>query len=78
MVKKEVVELGGEKITIKKDALRNQLKVPKSYTFTKTDLKPLMKVDVGNKFKFLGKEFKMTKLMKSRINLAFNLMNRKK
>lgn len=72
------VELDGEKVKFKEGGLRNQLKVPKDYKFKKSQLQKLAKMETGSQFDFLGKEFKMTKLMKQRINFAITLMSRKK
>jgi len=62
---------------IKKGALRRQLKVPDSYTFTRTALSRINTTDVGQKFKFKGNEFKMTPLLKKRISFAITLMKMK-
>tara|TARA_A100001391_G_scaffold2701_2_gene2457 strand:- start:69 stop:305 length:237 start_codon:yes stop_codon:yes gene_type:complete len=72
--KTQVVELDGEKVKIKKGALRDMLGVPKSYKFNKTSLKRINKTDIGKSFEFQGKRFKMTNLMKKRITLAITLM----
>jgi hypothetical protein len=69
-MKTETIEFGGEKIKIKEGALRKQLKMKKDEKFTKAELNKLSKVEDGKKFKFHGREFKMTKLMKRRIGLA--------
>ncbi len=63
---------------IKKGALRRQLKVPASYTFTRAALTRINATDVGQKFKFKGNEFKMTSLLKKRISFAITLMKMKK
>jgi hypothetical protein len=73
-VKTGEVELDGEKVKFKEGALRTMLKVPKSHKFTKTELNKLKKVKTGEKFSFLGKEFKKTALMAKRINFALVLM----
>ncbi len=73
-MKKQSIQLGGKKITIKKDALRNMLGVPQSYRFNVSTLKRLNKTDVGGSFTFQNKRFKMTTLMKKRITLAITLM----
>ena len=75
-MKKEVVELGGEDITIKKGALHRQLRTPAGYKFSSMELKRLNKNEVGSKFKFKGKEFTMTPLLKKRITLGINLMKK--
>lgn len=68
--------LDGEKVKFKEGGLRNQLKVPKDYKFSKSDLNKLDKVKTGDKFTFLGKEFKKTPLMAKRISFALTLMKR--
>ena len=70
------VVLDGEKIKFKEGGLRQQLKVPKSHKFTKSELNKLKKIKTGEKFEFLGKEFKKTPLMAKRINFALTLMQR--
>ena len=70
--------LDGEVVKFKEGGLRNQLKVPKDHTFTKTELMKLQKIPEGEKFSFLGKDFKKTKLMSQRINFALTLMKSKK
>lgn len=70
--------LDGEVVKFKEGGLRNQLKVPKDHTFTKTELMKLQKIPEGDKFSFLGKDFKKTKLMSQRINFALTLMKSKK
>ena len=72
------VVLDGEKVKFKEGGLRNQLKVPKDYKFKITELRRLAKIPTGEKFSFLGKDFKMTKLMKQRINFGITLMSKKK
>ena len=37
-------------------------------------MRRLKKIEVGKKFKFNGREFKMTKLMKQRVSLGLTLM----
>lgn len=75
---KEEIELDGEKITIKKGALKRQLKVGPDYTFKIRELKKIQKVEKGETFDFHDKSFKMTPLMKSRVNLAITLMGKSK
>jgi len=75
---KEVAEIDGEKIEFKPGALRQQLGVPKEHTFKKMELRKLLKVENGEKFMFMGKEKKMTPLLKKRINFALVLMKGKK
>jgi hypothetical protein len=74
--KKEKVPLGGEEITIKKGALKRSLGVPESYTFKKSELEKLKKIEVGKEFSFKGKKRKMTELLKKRVTLALTLMKK--
>ena len=76
--KKEKIELEGKKIKIKKDALRDRLGLKANEKFNKRELQSINKTEVGDMFKFRGKSFKMTELMKKRITLAITLMSRKK
>ena len=46
----------------------------KGEKFTKSGLRKLSKIADGTKFKFMNRDFKMTKLMKQRINLGITLM----
>lgn len=73
----ETIELDGERVTFKKGALRKMLKVPDDYEFKKPVLRKLQKIEVGDKFDFLGKTRTMTSLMKKRINFALILMKGK-
>lgn len=59
---------------IKEGGLRKALKVDKDYKFTKTALSPLLKHDIGDKFKFQNKQFIMTDKLKKQIRLALNMM----
>lgn len=68
----------GEKITFKEGTLRSQLKMKKGDKFTKTEMNRLEKIPVGERFKFKGNDFKMTKLMKDRVELGKTLMGFKK
>jgi hypothetical protein len=70
----ETAEIDGDKIEFKKGALHRQLKVKDDYTFKKGELGKLLKVDNGEMFEFKGKSFKMTPLLKRRINFALVLM----
>lgn len=71
------VKLGGETVKFKKGGLRQQLAVPEKYKFKKTELQRINRTPVGDSFRFLDKQRKMTSLMKKRITLAINLMKRK-
>lgn len=59
---------------IKQGGLRSSLKVDKDYKFTKSKLQPLLKHDVGDKFKFENKSITMTDKIKKQIRLAINMM----
>ena len=71
---KEKVKTKTGTITFKKGTLRKQLKMKKGEKFTKSGLRKLSKIEDGIKFKFMNRDFKMTKLMKQRINLGITLM----
>jgi len=70
----QTVDIGGRKFKAREGALRKQLQVPESYKFTKSDLEKIKNVEDGKNFKFLGKEFVMTRLLKKRATLAIVLM----
>ena len=76
--KKEVVELGGEKVKFQKGGLKKSLGVSDDYTFSKPELERLKKHDVGKKFKYKGKDMQMTEKLKKQITLALTLMKSKK
>lgn len=76
--KKEEIIIDDEKIKFKKGALHRQLKVPQSYTFTKTELNKIKKIPAGQSFEFKGKTFKKTPLLSKRVNFALTLMGFKK
>jgi len=59
---------------IKKGGLHRSLKVPKTYTFKLSELERLNKKEEGTTFKFKGKNIKMTRLVKQRLQLAVNMM----
>ena len=59
---------------IKEGGLRSSLKVDKDYKFSKSKLQPLLKHDVGDKFKFENKSITMTDKIKKQIRLAINMM----
>ncbi len=60
--------------TIKEGGLRKSLKLPKDEKFTVNELSPLLKKEVGEKFKFKGNTFTMTERMKKQIQLAINMI----
>ena len=76
--KKEVVELGGEKVKFEKGGLKKSLQVPEDYTFKKAELERLKAHEVGKKFQFKGKKFEMDDKLKKQITLALTLMGSKK
>ena len=82
MVRKtETVELGGEKITFKKNALHRQLKVPTNKTIGVGNLKKIKKAALGSMVTISSssredKRFKVTPLMKKRAILGLNLSGR--
>jgi hypothetical protein len=59
---------------IKEGGLHRSLKVPKTYTFKLAELERLNKKSEGTTFRFKGKDIKMTKLVKKRLQLAVNMM----
>ena len=63
--KKEVVELGGEKVKFEKGGLKKSLGVPEDYTFKKTELERLKKHEVGKKFTYKGKKMTMDEKLKN-------------
>tara|TARA_R100000773_G_C4206319_1_gene107110 strand:+ start:166 stop:462 length:297 start_codon:yes stop_codon:yes gene_type:complete len=77
-MKKEVVELDGEKVEFKKGGLKRSLQVPEDYTFKKAELERLKKHDIGKNFQFKGKKFTMNDKLKKQITLALTLMSSKK
>ena len=65
-----------EEIEFKEGTLRAMLRVPKDMKLTVPVLKKI-NVDVGKEFTFNGKKFKMTPLMKKRVQLGINLQSRR-
>jgi len=59
---------------IKPGALRKALDVDKDYNFSKSDLSPLLKFEIGKSFMFKGKKFIMSERLKKMIRLAINMM----
>jgi len=78
--KKETIKLGGEKISIKKGALRSMLGVPEGRDISMSLLNKIMGLDVGESFRnpYKKKEQKVTKLLKSRVSLGRTLKRMKK
>ena len=59
---------------VKEGTLRKALKLPTGEKFNRGELARALKTDNGGDFSFKGNKFKMTPLMKKRINLAVNMM----
>jgi|DEB0MinimDraft_4_1074332.scaffolds.fasta_scaffold86055_1 hypothetical protein len=57
---------------IKPGALKRQLRVPQDYKFKLKDLDKMAKTPNGESVMFEGKSFKMTPLLKRRVNFARN------
>ena len=73
-IKKETVEIDGEKITFKKGALRSMLKMKPSESLTKGMMRNALKVKDGGEVSFFGRRRKMTKLLRKRLNFGLVLM----
>tara|TARA_R100000655_G_C2907308_1_gene179913 strand:+ start:368 stop:664 length:297 start_codon:yes stop_codon:yes gene_type:complete len=73
--KTSTVELGGKKIPIKKDALRNQLKVPEGKKIPMSFLNKIIKAKTGDMVMnpFTKKEIKVTDLLTKRASLGRTL-----
>ena len=71
-------ESTGETLKFKEGTLRSQLKMKKGDKFTKAEMNRLDKISVGDRFKFKGNDFKMTQLLKDRVELGKTLMGFKK
>tara|TARA_R100000734_G_scaffold1076_1_gene1135 strand:+ start:140 stop:463 length:324 start_codon:yes stop_codon:yes gene_type:complete len=78
--KKETIKIGKEKITIKKDALRNMLSVPKDEDIPVSLLNKIKSAEVGDMVMnpFTKKNMKITALIKKRASLAKTLKGFKK
>jgi len=61
---------------IKEGGLHRSLKVDKDYTFKRSQLLRLLKMEVGESFKFEGKSIKMTERLKKQLQLGVNMMKR--
>jgi hypothetical protein len=70
--------IDGEKIKFKEGALHKQLKTPEGYTFKKSELEKMKKVENGDMLEFMGRKIKMTPLLKRRVTFALVLMRGKK
>ncbi len=77
---REEIELDGKKIEIKKGALSKQLGIPVEKDIPKSLLRKLKKMKIGESTDYKGKNIKITRLLKQRVNLAMTLkgMNKKK
>ena len=73
----ETVKLDGEKVTFKEGAMRKQMKMKATDTFTKSKLERIAKMETGKEFTMFGKKHKATPLLKRRANFALVLMKRK-
>tara|TARA_Y100000361_G_C11013652_1_gene265711 strand:- start:49 stop:510 length:462 start_codon:yes stop_codon:yes gene_type:complete len=72
----ETVELDGEKVSFRKGGLKKSLKVGDDYTFKRSELNKLKKVENGEMFTFHSKKMKMTPKLKKQIVLGLNLMKK--
>jgi hypothetical protein len=71
---KSTVRLGGKKIVMKKDALRNQLKVPEGRNIPMSLINKILKAEVGDEMSNpFGGKIKITALLKRRANLGKTL-----
>ena len=68
--------IDGKVIKFKEGALHRQLKF--NGTFTRASLNRMKKIEVGKRFTFKGKSFKMTDLLKKRVTFALVLMGKRK
>jgi len=59
---------------IKEGGLRKQLKMKKGEKLNKTQLNRMLKTEDGKTFTYKGNTFKMTPLMKKRLQLALNMI----
>ena len=59
---------------VKDGGLRRALKVGDTHKFTVSQLQPLLKIENGKKFMFMGKEFVMDEKLRKQIQLAVNMM----
>jgi len=69
--KMETVELEGKQVKFKEGALRKMLKLKPDEKLSKPMIKKIINKE---KFKLFGRDYKMTKLMKKRLNFALTLM----
>jgi len=80
MPKQEVIKIGKEKIKMKPDALRNQLKVPEGKKIPMSLLNAIIKAETGDMVMnpFTKKKIKVTELLTDRASLARTLKGFKK
>ncbi len=72
--KKTTIKLGDEKIKIKPNALRNQLKVPEGKNIPMALINKILKAEVGDEIDNpFGGKVKITALLKRRANLGKTL-----
>lgn len=78
--KQEEIKLGGKKIKMKPDALRNQLNVPKGRKIPMKLLDEIIDKETGQMFNnpFTMKKQKVTELLTDRASLARTLKGLKK
>ena len=69
--KMETIELDGKKVQFKEGALRRQLKLKPDEKLSKPMIKKIINKE---KFKLFGRDYKMTPLLKKRLNFAMTLM----
>ncbi len=72
----ETAVLDGKKVKFRKGGLHKSLKVGDDYTFKRSELNKLKKVEVGDEFTFHKKKMKMTSRLKKQITLGLNLMKK--
>tara|TARA_R100001591_G_scaffold105354_1_gene113359 strand:- start:1928 stop:2347 length:420 start_codon:yes stop_codon:yes gene_type:complete len=69
--KMETIELNGKQVKFKEGALRRQLKLKPDEKLSKPMIKKIINKE---KFKLFGRDYKMTPLLKKRLNFAMTLM----
>tara|TARA_R110000803_G_scaffold142178_1_gene208523 strand:+ start:1620 stop:2030 length:411 start_codon:yes stop_codon:yes gene_type:complete len=72
----ETAVLDDKKIKFRKGGLKKSLKVGEDYTFKRSELNKLKKIEVGETFDFHKKKMKMTSKLKKQITLGLNLMKK--
>ena len=77
MVEYETAMLDGKKVKFRKGGLKQQLGLPIDQDIPKPLLNKLRKAEEGETVTYKKKKYKVTKLMKRRINFAFVLMGKK-